>query len=109
MIRFSIITCTYNAAKEVRRTLDSVLAQTYHHVEHLVIDGASKDATMQLVRAYQKESEEADNDHELVVVSEPDSGLYDAMNKGIGLATGHLRLRIHGREGLTRLLFQFSL
>ena len=88
MIRFSIITCTYNAAKEVGRTLDSVLAQTYHHVEHLVIDGASKDSTMQLVRAYQKESEEADNDHELVVVSEPDSGLYDAMNKGIGLATG---------------------
>ena len=88
MIRFSIITCTYNAAQVVRRTLDSVLVQTYQHVEHLIIDGASKDATMQLVRAYQKESEEAEADHDLVVVSEPDSGLYDAMNKGIGMATG---------------------
>ncbi len=88
MIKFSIITCTYNAAKEVGRTLDSVLAQTYHHVEHLIIDGASKDATMQLVRAYERESEEAENDHELVVISEADSGLYDAMNKGIGMAKG---------------------
>lgn len=88
MIRFSIITCTYNAAKVVRRTLDSVHAQTYHGVEHLIIDGASKDATMQLVRAYEKEAEESDTEHDIVVVSEPDSGLYDAMNKGIGLATG---------------------
>jgi glycosyltransferase involved in cell wall biosynthesis len=88
MIRFTIITCTYNAATVVGRTLDSVLSQTYHHVEHLVIDGASRDATMQLVRAYEKESEEAETDHELVIVSEPDSGLYDAMNKGIGMAKG---------------------
>ena len=88
MIRFTIITCTFNAATVVGRTLDSVLSQTYHHVEHLVIDGASRDATMQLVHAYEKESEEAENDHELVIVSEPDGGLYDAMNKGIGMATG---------------------
>ena len=88
MIKFTIITCTYNAAREVGRTLDSVLTQTYHRVEHLIIDGASGDATMQLVRAYEHESEERETDHELVVVIEPDSGLYDAMNKGIGLATG---------------------
>lgn len=88
MIRFSIITCTYHAAQVVERTLDSVMAQTYHHVEHLIIDGASKDATMQLVREYQKDSAAEENDHEIVVVSEPDRGLYDAMNKGIGLATG---------------------
>ena len=48
MIRFTIITCTYNAEAVVGRTLDSVLAQTYAHVEHLIIDGVSTDRTLQL-------------------------------------------------------------
>ena len=49
MIKFSIITCTYNAEKVLKRTLDSVAAQSCYNVEHLIIDGASTDATMQLV------------------------------------------------------------
>lgn len=88
MIKFSIITCTYNAAEVLKRTLDSVLEQTCYNVEHLIIDGASTDATMQLVADYQTANQDADKKHEIVVVSEPDSGLYDAMNKGIGLARG---------------------
>ena len=98
MIRFSIITCTYHAAQVVGRTLDSVSAQTYHHVEHLIIDGASKDGTMQLVRNYQQESASEESSHEVVVVSEPDSGLYDAMNKGIRLATGEYILFLNAGD-----------
>ena len=88
MIKFSIITCTYNAADVLKRTLDSVLEQTCYSVEHLIIDGASTDATMQLVANYKTANDDADKKHEIVVVSEPDGGLYDAMNKGIGLARG---------------------
>lgn len=88
MIKFSIITCTYNAEATLQRTLDSVAAQSCYNVEHLIIDGASTDATSQIIADYQKNAEETDGKHEIRVVSERDSGLYDAMNKGIGLATG---------------------
>ncbi|MCR5130333.1 MAG: glycosyltransferase [Prevotella sp.] len=88
MIKFSIVTCTFNAATVVGRTLDSIRHQTYPYVEHLILDGKSTDSTLQLVRAYQTESDEAETEHEIIVVSESDSGLYDAMNKGIGMATG---------------------
>ncbi|MBR5440639.1 MAG: glycosyltransferase, partial [Prevotella sp.] len=59
MIKFSIITCTYNAAEVLKRTLDSVLEQTCYNVEHLIIDGASTDATMQLVADYQTANQDA--------------------------------------------------
>ena len=100
MIKFTIITCTYNAAKVVGRTLDSLRRQTYPHVEHLILDGKSSDSTLQLARAYQAESEEAETDHEIVIVSEPDSGLYDAMNKGIGMATGDYLLFLNAGDVL---------
>ena len=98
MIRFSIITCTYNAEAFVKRTLDSVGEQSFHNVEHLIIDGASTDATMQLVADYQAENQEADPKHEIRVVSERDSGLYDAMNKGIGLAKGDYLLFLNAGD-----------
>lgn len=88
MIKFSVITCTYNAAEVVGRTLDSVLSQTWAQVEHIIIDGASKDATMSLVDDYVARSREEETGHDIVVVSERDRGLYDAMNKGIARATG---------------------
>jgi glycosyltransferase involved in cell wall biosynthesis len=62
--------------------LDSVRSQTYQHIEHLIIDGASKDDTVLLAKRYQSESP-----HEVIVQSEPDKGLYDAMNKGLRMAT----------------------
>ena len=86
MISFTVITCTYNAQDVLQRTLDSVLIQTNPHVEHLIVDGASKDATMELVRGYQQKNQEAESLHEVTVVSEKDRGLYDAMNKAIRLA-----------------------
>ena len=83
MIRISVITITYNAARTLQRTLDSVLSQTYPHVEHLIIDGASKDDTLRIAEQYQTASP-----HEVIIQSEPDKGLYDAMNKGLQRATG---------------------
>lgn len=88
MIKFSIVTITYNAAPVFMRTAASVLAQTYRNVEHIIVDGASKDGTAGLAMDYKRRSDEARNGHEVRVVSEPDKGLYDAMNKGLRLATG---------------------
>jgi len=88
MIHFTIITCTFNAEKLLQRTLDSVRQQTYDRIEHLILDGASTDGTLPLAQTYQKQSADDDAGHEVVVVSEPDKGLYDAMNKGLARATG---------------------
>ena len=78
--KFSIITVTYNAGKVLEDTIQSVISQTYRNIEYILIDGGSKDNTLQIVSKYRK--------HISKVVSEPDQGLYDAMNKGIRLATG---------------------
>lgn len=78
--KFSVITVCYNAEATLEDTIQSVISQTYHHVEYIIVDGASKDRTMDIVNRYR--------DRIAVVVSEPDQGLYDAMNKGIRLATG---------------------
>ena len=88
MIAFSVVTITYNAAQVLQPTLDSVLMQDYPHVEHLIIDGASTDNTVAIAEAYRKQSGEAENGHTVRIQSEPDNGLYDAMNKGLQLATG---------------------
>ena len=88
MITFTVITATYNAEKVLQRTLDSVRRQSWAHVEHLIIDGASKDGTLVMVEAYRQKSDAEENGHEIKVTSEPDKGLYYAMNKGIDQATG---------------------
>ncbi len=83
MIRISIVTITFNAARCLQRTLDSVARQTYPHIEHLIVDGQSKDDTVAIAHRYQQASR-----HAVTVLSEPDKGLYDAMNKGLRMATG---------------------
>lgn len=88
MIKFTIVTCTFNAAPVLQRTLDSVLHQSYGDVEHLILDGLSKDDTVKMAMAYKEHSERDEDGHEVIVISEKDNGLYDAMNKGIRLATG---------------------
>ena len=82
-MKISIVTITYNAARTLQRTLDSVACQTYADIEHLIIDGASKDDTVAIAERYKAASR-----HEVVIQSEPDKGLYDAMNKGLLKATG---------------------
>lgn len=87
-ISFTIITCTYNAEATIGRTLQSVMSQQWHAVEHLIVDGRSTDGTMTLVEEYRRENAARDNGHRVTVVSEPDKGLYDAMNKALLMATG---------------------
>lgn len=88
MLKFSVITITYNAAHALQRTLDSVLAQDYPNIEHIIVDGASTDNTLTMAEAYKAHSDIEQNEHEIHIQSEPDRGLYDAMNKGLRLATG---------------------
>lgn len=82
-IRITYVTITYNAAKVLQRTLDSVLQQDYPNIVHLIIDGASTDDTLRLVDDYIARSNAAENGHRIQVTSEPDKGIYDAMNKGL--------------------------
>lgn len=82
-MKISIITATYNSAKTLRHTLESVLAQTYADYEYIVVDGASTDGTLDIVRSYEPRFA-----GRMRYISEPDNGLYDAMNKGIAMATG---------------------
>lgn len=82
-LKFSIITVCYNSEKTVERTIKSILSQTYQNFEYLIVDGGSKDGTLEIVKKY----EEAFGGR-LKWSSEPDYGIYNAMNKGIKRATG---------------------
>lgn len=88
MIRFSVVTITYNAEKVLQRTLDSVCSQTYEGVEHLIVDGASKDQTILMAEQYKLQSDASESGHKVIILSEPDHGIYDAMNKGLTQASG---------------------
>ena len=84
----SIVTVTYNSEKTLGITMESVLTQTYDRIEYLIIDGASSDGTVSLAQSYKERMEQKGIC--LRIVSEPDSGIYDAMNKGIQLAEGDI-------------------
>lgn len=81
-IKISIITVTYNSEKTVEQTIKSVLSQTYHNFEYIIIDGSSTDQTVSIIKKNGKA------DKRIKYVSEPDNGIYDAMNKGINMASG---------------------
>ena len=81
-MKISVITVAYNSAKTIGDTLDSVGMQTHADVEHIVIDGASKDKTVEMVLSYSNSN--------ISLFSEPDKGIYDAMNKGISKAMGDI-------------------
>ena len=78
--KFSIITVTYNAAKVLEDTIQSIVTQTYKNLEYIIVDGGSTDETLDIIHKYQE--------HITTVISEPDQGLYDAMNKGLRKARG---------------------
>ncbi len=81
-MKVSIVTATYNSASTIRDTIDSVIAQNYPDIEHIIVDGVSKDNTLDIVKSY--------GDKIAKIISEPDKGIYDAMNKGIQAATGDI-------------------
>ena len=93
-MKISIITITYNSAKTLERALASVQSQTYKDIEHVIVDGASTDGTREVIEAYAKK-------HKNVRwVSEPDEGIYNALNKGIRMATGDVIGFLHSDDVL---------
>ncbi|MBE5820672.1 MAG: glycosyltransferase [Clostridiales bacterium] len=84
-MKISIVTTAYNSGKTIEETIQSVLSQEYENYEHIIVDGASKDNTMEIVKKYEEKYK-----GKLRYISEPDKGIYDAMNKGIKMATGDI-------------------
>ena len=84
-MKVSIITVCYNSAATIRRTIESVLHQTYTDIEYIIVDGMSNDGTLEIINEFQDIFE-----NRIKLISEPDRGIYDAMNKGIRIATGAL-------------------
>lgn len=80
-IKFTIITVCKNAEKVIGKTIQSVVTQTYKNIEYIIIDGASIDDTLSIIHKYEKI-------YPIIYISEQDQGIYDAMNKGIKMATG---------------------
>lgn len=86
--KLSIITITFNAQRFLPKTIDSILAQTCHDFEYIIVDGKSKDATVEIIQDYERRIQDSERPFPIRWVSEPDKGLYDAMNKGIKMANG---------------------
>ncbi|MFC0517973.1 glycosyltransferase family 2 protein [Mucilaginibacter angelicae] len=78
--RLSVITIVYNNVRDIERTISSVVNQTYTNIEYVIVDGQSNDGTLQIIEKYK--------DRIAKFISEKDEGIYDAMNKGLALATG---------------------
>lgn len=89
-MKVSIVTICYNNEKDIRPTIESVVNQTYTNIEYIVIDGASKDDSLKIINEYQDKISK--------IVSEPDKNLYDAINKGIKMATGDVVGMIHAGD-----------
>ncbi len=91
-MKISIITITFNSAKTIRRALESVQSQTYKDIEHLIVDGASTDGTRQIIESY------AAAHKNVRWISEPDEGIYNALNKGIAIANGDVIGFLHSDD-----------
>jgi glycosyltransferase involved in cell wall biosynthesis len=101
MTRFSIITVVFNGELLLEGTILSVLNQTYQNIEYIIVDGASRDGTMALVQKYaQRFENQLNTTFTFRWMSEPDKGLYDAMNKGQRLATGDFLLFLNAGDHL---------
>lgn len=102
-MKISIITSCFNRAGTIRASIDSVLAQDYAEVEYIIVDGASTDGTMLIVEEFARETQTEAFRRErpgfqLKIVSEPDSGMYEAINKGIRMATGEVIALLHSDD-----------
>ena len=88
--KFSIITVTYNAGQVLEDTIQSVISQTYRHVEYIIVDGASTDGSLAVIRNYESRIAR--------IISDPDNGMYEAINKGIKVATGDIVGLLHSDD-----------
>lgn len=84
----TILTPAFNSEKTIRRTMESVLNQTYPYIEYIILDGASNDRTVEIANEFISQFEE--KGYSIRIISEPDKGMYDALNKGANLANGEL-------------------
>ncbi|WP_164110928.1 MULTISPECIES: glycosyltransferase family 2 protein [Sphingobacterium] len=91
-VKISIITIVYNNVRDIEYTISSVLNQSYPDIEYIIIDGASTDGTLDIINKYK--------DQISTIVSEKDKGIYDAMNKGLALATGDYVLFLNSGDEL---------
>lgn len=91
-MKVSIITSSYNREKTIRGCIESVLAQDYPDIEYIVVDGASKDGSLSIINEYK--------DRISKIISEPDHGMYEAINKGIRAATGDVIGLVHSDDFL---------
>lgn len=87
----TIITVVYNGKKELEDTLLGIINQTYQNIEYIIVDGGSKDGTLEIVKQYE--------DHIDYWISEPDKGIYDAMNKGVSLSNGDFVIFMNAGDG----------
>jgi len=105
-MKISIITICFNNEKDIRSTIESVINQTYKNIEYIIVDGASKDKTIEIVNEYK--------DKIAKIITEPDKGLYDAINKGIKNSTGdvvgliHAGDRLHDNEVIAKIAKHFQ-
>ena len=86
----TIVTVCLNAVRTIEQTIQSVIRQTYKNIEYIIIDGGSNDGTLDIIKKYEQ--------HITKYVSEPDEGLYDAMNKGISMAHGEYVLLLNADD-----------
>ena len=89
-LRFSVITLSYNSGATVARAVASVAGQSWQNIEHIIVDGGSSDSTLAELQRFRPQI--------ATLVSEPDNGIYDAMNKGVALATGDVICFLHSDD-----------
>lgn len=89
-MKISIITSCYNREKTIRGAIESVLAQDYPYIEYIVVDGASTDGSLAIINEYRNRIS--------TIISEPDHGMYEAINKGIRAATGDVIGLLHSDD-----------
>lgn len=105
-MKVSIITICFNNSSDIRPTIESVINQTYKDIEYIIVDGASKDNTLEIVNEYKSKISK--------IISEPDNGLYDAINKGIKASTGdivgliHAGDRLHDNEVISKIVHFYN-
>lgn len=110
-MKLSIITINYNNSEGLRKTLASVAAQTYPNIEHIIIDGGSTDGSVDVIREYEEKPtpNPSQKGREIKWVSEPDKGIYNAMNKGIEIALGRRVVNKNHTSNITHHTSQESL
>ena len=99
-MKLSIITINYNNAAGLKKTLDSVAVQTYTDFEHIIVDGASSDGSVEIIREYEKQLHITHSTIHLLWSTEKDNGIYDAMNRGIRKAKGEYTLMLNSGDYL---------